>query len=692
MWQSRKMSGLFLLFPLVMVLLSFSILQARGQVDPHISGGNPTPTGAPVSAIATPDAASGTLVVRNIENGGLEASTAFLDDEGIDALGGVLDRIAIALQPKEIGLYASRFDANGNLMYRVRYNDNEPHAIASTFKAFAAFYYFMNTPEDEWEYQFAENVYSMVVYSNNTKTGNLLAEVATRIPGPGNPIEKFNDFLHNYLGVSRTSGIFSWDHGTMEGFLYTDETYAPLPYNENGYVQSYDRRIPIGNRFTAADAARATEFIARAIVAPDTEPLVRKAAENTRLLMTINDPLYPTTFDKIAWNLGTWRKYGYLGPNEIGTAALTETIVVPLYDGGFMTIAALSTGERGRSYPNELTYIFGELINFDHERLLQILPDKTFPGIPTQEPVPDAYNYGFVKPYQIRLYSAPAEGAETIPNVFRQDFALPTARIYAGTLVRFTPVDDTWGRLAWHNNEPPYNGVDAYVRLDDLHIVDYSLFEPITLTETDSGDPVEKYVVLDKPNSTFTLFEDGTPVLKSPALMNIRWTPDGSTYVATRFATLDRYEFPFAGLVSMFGPLGESFVSSPFEWWEETVREGFETQRYTIGSVHVPTWEVDIPGYGTERVDVFLFRWLGGLSNPGDDSLIRARDEIIRVYSFRYEPDDLRDYAVPFRAASRGVTWDTILAGMADAPLTVPDYYYESDFSDAERRMPTRAG
>ena len=614
--------------------------------------------------------------------GALDVDTALLTDEDIEQLELVMDDVHARIEFKEIGLYVSRYDDSSNLLYRIRYNENKSHAIASTYKAFASFYYFMNVPESDWEMEYGDNVNSMVVYSNNTKTGNLLWNVSEYIRHEDrNPIEKFNDFLHHVLGVSEESGVYSWDHGFMQGTGYTDLRYIPYPYAEDGggYVEAHGRFIPIGNRFTAADAGIATEFIALALYDEDADPKVRKAAENTRYLMSINDPLYPTTFDKIAHNLGTWRKYGYLGPEEIGTAALTETIVVPLYDGGFLSIAALSTDERGASYPLELERIFGNLVEFEHKRLLETYPEPDFSDIPIQEPNFDAaFNYGLVKPLQIEIFSEPDDSAEQIENAFRRDMAFPVSNLYSGALIEFTPVDEEWGEILWHDRELPFQGVPAYVRLEDLHIISYDFFSPITVTEPQGDNPIIKYIVLEKENDTMALFEDNQLILRTPALMNLRLTPDGSNYVYYNYASRPREDFPFVGFVGMFGDNYQAFVSTPWEWWDETVREHYKDERYTRGDVHVPDWELDIPGYGVTRFDTFLFRWLGGIENPADSNQQRAVETIVRVYSIWDDLDEVYGYALPLVRNGDRITWDTIIAAIADADITVPDYFYDA--------------
>lgn len=617
-----------------------------------------------------------TSIILTLDKGSLEINADILNAAQQTALETILQAFDAALIEKEVGLVASRWTNQGELVYRIRYNDQEQYAIASTFKTFAAYYYFMNTPQDEWEYDYAENAYSMVIYSNNTKTGNLLAEVATRIDTDRNRIEKFNDFMNETFGLSPISGIYSWGFGAMSAPFDSDERYAPGSRNPNGYVIVRGARVPVINRYTAADTALATEYIANIPHMPDATPQMLAAAAAIRYLMSVNDPLYPTTFDKISHNLGTWRKYGYLGPDEIGTAALTETIVIPLLDGGHMVIAMLSTGERGNSYPTELQRVFNALAVFDHEYLTAgTLPAPDFSDFPTTEAQPDRFNYGFVLPEQVALYTAPDENAPQRDNPYRADMAFPSTLIHQGALIRFTLESDAWAKLDWNNAEPPYRAADTYIRLEDLYIVDDSAFEPIPQV-LEWEEPPTKHIVVHKPTSTVTLMENDRVVFKTVALMNERRTGDGQWIVQSRRLSDARYDFPFVGFVSAYGSSGQAFYSAPWEWWDETIAEKFYEKRYTDGNIRIPDWTVNIPDYGEIRADVFLFRWLGGVTTPAENRSENAASPAIRVHIVRTSFDEIFGFTPPRNAGD----WASIIASVQNAPLTVPATYYSRQF------------
>jgi len=617
-----------------------------------------------------------TDIAHTLERGTVEVNTDLLSEAQIEDLGAVLDAMDSTMNDKEIGLVASRWSNTGEMLYRIRYNDEEVYPIASTFKALAAYYYFMNTPEDEWDYELGTNIYSMVIYSNNSKTGNLLYHVAQGIPGDRNPIEKFNDFTHKTFDLSENSGIYAWSKGALEGSIASDKRYAPYPESPNGFVELHGQRYITVNRFTAADLAKATEMIANLPFDPDADPKMLKAAMATRSLMTIKEPLYPTHFDSIAHILNSWRKYGYLDVSELGTVSLSETVVIPTVDGGHIVLAMLSAGERGASFPLEMERTWHLLADFDHAMTGPDLSDADFSDVSEGTPQVDRFNYGYVIPAQMPLYSAPDADAEPIENPFRLDMTYPVAVIPQGALVRYEMMEDgEWGKLIFNKDDETFEQ-DVYINLDSVYTVSDEAFTPIQVT--DSETPPDKFILIDKPSSTLALFENDQLIFKTPVLLNVRRTGEGQRYVMARSIDETRYEFPFVSLVSTYGESGQAFYSAPWEWWTETVVQDFARMRYTDGNIRLPNWVVDIPQYGEARVDLFMFRWMGGFTNPATDMSERAAQPIVRVYAVREKMNELYALGLPIEVRNLRKGWDDIIETFTAAPLTVPDSYYEA--------------
>lgn len=97
----------------------------------------------------------------------------------------------------------------------------------------------------------------MAVHSRNYNTAVVLDQVARNLPGEGNAIEKFNDFL---LSTGMKNGIYVWRTGpTCE---FHDQRFQPLR-STGCVVRPGERQIPILNVFTASDLANGYDFLLR---------------------------------------------------------------------------------------------------------------------------------------------------------------------------------------------------------------------------------------------------------------------------------------------------------------------------------------------------------------------------------------------------------------------------------------------
>lgn len=274
---------------------------------------------------------------------------------------------------------------------------------------------------------------------------------------------------------------------------------------------------------------------------------------------------------------------------------------------------------------------------------------------------------------QIPLYAAPDESAELVENPFRVDMTYPVALIPQGALVRYTLAGDAWGQLVFDERDETFAG-DVFIRLSDVYTVSDDMFTPITLT--DGETPPDKFIFIHKPSSTLAFFENDQLILRTPALMNLRRTGEGQRTVRSRAASEARYGFPFVSLVTVYGENGQAFYSAPWEWWTETVVTDFNRMRYTDGNIRLPDWVVDVPGYGETRLDVFAFRWMGGLADPASTVNERAGRPIVRLYSVRESMNELYVLSLPNGVRDQRMGWDEIIATFEEAALTVPESFY----------------
>lgn len=184
---------------------------------------------------------------------------------------------------RSIALDFRGFDSAYAERFRIQINADSLMPVASCFKAFAVLYYYLNTPPDAWDDGANTPLYRMAVYSDNGATGVVLADVAERIPGPENAIIKFNNFLHQTMGL--TSGLHTWNHTGSPTIGMADPRFAPSAASGR-VVRVRGSDYQVDNVFTAADLARGYDFILRGEHYTSSETF-RQAARATSILLSI---------------------------------------------------------------------------------------------------------------------------------------------------------------------------------------------------------------------------------------------------------------------------------------------------------------------------------------------------------------------------------------------------------------------
>ena len=158
----------------------------------------------------------------------------------------------------EIALDFRRINAQNNQEFRITIQANKLYPVASCFKAWIALYYYLHTPRDQWNDTQGTPLYSTIVYSNNTEAGTMLVEIAERVTGTANPIEKFNNFLMRTVGMN--NGMHSWDWPGSPTVGFTDERFAP---NSNRSMLYKGEFYLVDNLFTVADLAHGYDVLQR---------------------------------------------------------------------------------------------------------------------------------------------------------------------------------------------------------------------------------------------------------------------------------------------------------------------------------------------------------------------------------------------------------------------------------------------
>lgn len=114
----------------------------------------------------------------------------------------------LARQPRH-GARLPRINGNYDQEFKIQIRADFLYPVASCFKAWIALYYYPIPHQTNGRIKRAHRFTATIVFSSNSESGTVLADVARRAPGTGNPIEKFNNFLWTTVGMS--NGQYSRD-------------------------------------------------------------------------------------------------------------------------------------------------------------------------------------------------------------------------------------------------------------------------------------------------------------------------------------------------------------------------------------------------------------------------------------------------------------------------------------------------
>jgi hypothetical protein len=271
----------------------------------------------------------------------------------------VSDYLKNIIDGRKMALDFRRINSQNDEEFRIQINANDYYPVASCFKAFAALYYFLNTPPDAWDYGEYTPVYRTAVYSNNAQTGVLLDEVARRVPGGGNAIEKFNNFLHDVVGID--SGLHTWNWETSPTIGLSDERFAP---GGRRTVRIGDQAYNVDNVFTAADLARGYDLLTRG-EAFSRSDLMRQAIDQTRKLLSIRAPDYQSPIERV-YKAGYMGKDGVLPASDVATGRVIDDAGVVSTDEAQYIIAFMSAGESESTAVWVLSEVIGQIQAYEN--------------------------------------------------------------------------------------------------------------------------------------------------------------------------------------------------------------------------------------------------------------------------------------------------------------------------------------
>lgn len=236
---------------------------------------------------------------------------------------------------KVMALDFRRINPNLDEDFRIQINALNIYPVASCFKAFVVLYYYLNTPKEQWDDAEGSSLYSTAVFSNNLLTGTVLVDVASRVRGAANALQKFNNFLRFTMGIK--GGLYTWDWEGTPTTGFFDTRYGGQSMIVRG--QSY----PVINAFTAADLARGYDILTRGD-AFAVSPTMRDAIQATRAILSISAPDYQSPIERVS-PTGYMGKDGVLPAGDIEVGRVVDDAGVVTVNGSRYIISFMSAGE-----------------------------------------------------------------------------------------------------------------------------------------------------------------------------------------------------------------------------------------------------------------------------------------------------------------------------------------------------------
>lgn len=160
--------------------------------------------------------------------------------------------VAAAVDGQPVGLVLRRISlADGSVSLCIDHQADALYPAASSFKVMAVLFYLLSVPHDRWVLDDEAAAFRVAVYSDNRRTGDLLAEAAAYTEyGAGDAIRAFNAFLRAALGLENGLTQWDWPGSGTQG----QQDPAFLPSDDRSVLRD-ERRYPMPNLFSARDLA-----------------------------------------------------------------------------------------------------------------------------------------------------------------------------------------------------------------------------------------------------------------------------------------------------------------------------------------------------------------------------------------------------------------------------------------------------
>ena len=607
--------------------------------------------------------------------GWTESAPRRLDEPGV--VREIRRTLQAAFQDHEMALYFSHLDSSQTENFVIEIRPDRLYPMASSFKSAAVLYYYLNTPEEDWDDKLGTAVYSMAVFSNNQKAGFVLAEVANRLK-TDNPIIAFNNFLLDYLGLHY--GLFGW---TFEEF-YTPTNDYEDPRFDPEIVPADNLALRGVNHSSAAEIAQIFRFMAEAEndARWESDLQFQKSILAARRLLSIPIQEYVSSLERAIAYTEHYSKDGTLRPIDVGTTVRNDAGVWLMDDGGAYLISFMSAWENDETVNSVLQQVAHSIRMYQR---YQHPNDYARNTSPSNQIYPSELNYGYVRETGVSLYAAPSWNAPHINNPIRSSSVFGTTYLMYGALVRFSPRENGWVELI------PDDGWDVsfpwpvYMREQALQVIERDVTEPLGYI---TGEPegTDKFILLDVYARDMILFEGLTPILRTPVIVNTENTPRQVSVLQRAYISRDMPNYPgvpfstFLQGNQYLNQTGFAVHGSPWHLWAETVREETILRRFTHGCINLPNWVIPIRYLDREmRVDEFIFRWAGGFTNPATETVyINGTCSPVRLLALDNLQRDIYDYAVFSSLRVSKANWNDVLAAVTQKPIDAPDSFFQA--------------
>jgi hypothetical protein len=253
---------------------------------------------------------------------------------------------------RSMALDFRRINRDDDEEFRIQINALQPLPVASCFKSLLALYYFLNTPKADWAYLYRETfVYRSVVFSDNLASGILLKQIGERIPGGGNAIEKFNDFLRVVIGID--SGLHTWNWEGAPTVGLSDERFAGRMVDIRG------KTYPVENVFTPAELARGYDFLLRGEHFTRNDKM-REAIQATKQILSIPAKNYRSPIERV-FKGGYTGKDGILPSSDIELGRVVDDAGILTVGANHYIVSFMSAGESEATAIYVLREVIGQL-------------------------------------------------------------------------------------------------------------------------------------------------------------------------------------------------------------------------------------------------------------------------------------------------------------------------------------------